>query len=58
MCIDEVKVEDIINVSREAHAVGLWATGYWHPMPLANSDNVEAFAQRLEQDLGLHHAVD
>ena len=49
-CIDEIHVEDVITVSREALTVGLCATCCRHPMPMASGADVEALAQRPEQD--------
>ena len=57
LCIDEIHVEDVITISGEAEAVGLCATCCRHPMPLASGADVEALAQRLEQDLDTYHAA-
>ena len=57
LCIDEIHVEDVITVSGEAQAVGLCATCCRHPMPLASGGDVEALAQRLEQDRDTYHAA-
>ena len=57
LCIDDIHVEDVINVSREALAVGWCATCCRHPMPLASGTHVEALAQRLEQDQHTYHAA-
>ena len=57
LCMDEIHVEHGITVSREALAVGLCATCCRHPMPLLSGANVEALAQRLEQDLHTYHTV-
>ena len=57
LCIDEIHVEDVITVSGEAQAVGLCATCCRHPMPLASGGDVEALAQRLEQDPDTYHAA-
>ena len=48
---------DVIIVSREAIAVGLHAMYGQHPMPLASGDDVEALAQRLEEDPITYHAA-
>ena len=56
LCIDEIYVEDA-TVSHEAHTVGLCTTCCWHTMPLASGDDMEALAQRLEHNLGTHHAA-
>ena len=40
VCIDEIHVEDVITVSREALAGGLCATCCRHPMPLASGADV------------------
>ena len=50
-------VEDVITVSGEAQAVGLCATCCRHPMPLASGGDVEALAQRPEQDPDTYHAA-
>ena len=57
LCMDEIHVEDVITVSREALAVGLCATCCRHPMPLASGADVEALAERLEQDADTYHAA-
>ena len=57
LCIDEIHVEDVITVSREALAVGLCAMCCRHPMPLASSADVEVLAQRLEQNPDTYHAA-
>ena len=57
LCIDEIHVEDVITVSGEAQAVGLCATCCRRPMPLAPGGDVEALAQRLEQDPDTYHAA-
>ena len=57
LCIDESHVEDVISVSREALVVGLCATCCRHPMPFPSGDDVEAPAQRLEQDPETYHAA-
>ena len=57
LCMDEIHVEDVITVSREALAVALCATCCRHPMPLASGADVEALAQRLEQDSNTYHAA-
>ena len=48
---------DVIIVSREAIAVGLHAMYGQHPMPLASGDDVEALAQRLEEDPITYHTA-
>ena len=57
LSIDEIHVEDLINVSREAVTVRLCATCCWHPMPLASGADVEALAQWLQQDPDTYHAA-
>ena len=57
VCIDEIHVEDVITVSREAVTVGLCATCCRYPMPSASGANVEALAQRLEQDPDTYHTA-
>ena len=57
LCIDEIHMEDVITVSGKAQAVGLCATCCRHPMPLASGGDVEALAQRLEQDPDTYHAA-
>ena len=57
LCIDEIHVEDVITVSRDAHVVGLCAMCGRHPVLLAIGDDVEALAELLEQDPGTYHAA-
>ena len=57
LCIDEIHVQDVINVSREALAVGLCTMCCRHPMPLASGAGVEALARRLEQALDTYHTA-
>ena len=57
LCIDEIHVEHVITVSREAVAVELCAACCRHPMPLASGDDVEDMAQRLEQDPDTYHTA-
>ena len=57
LCIDEIHSEHVMTVSREALAVGLCATCCRHPMLLASGADVEALAQRLEQDSNTYHAA-
>ena len=57
LCIDGIHVEGVITDSREALAVELCATCCRHPMPLASGADVEALAQRLEQDSDTSHAA-
>ena len=49
-CVDDIQVVDVINVSREALAAGLFATCCQHHMPLASGVDVDVVAQRLDQD--------
>ena len=57
LCIDKIHVEDVITASGEGQAVGLCATCCRHPMPLPSGADVEALAQRLEQDPDTYHAA-
>ena len=58
LCInDNIHVEDIITVSREAVTVGLCTTCCLQPMQFASSEDVVAMAQRSEQDPDTPHAA-
>ena len=57
LCIHKFHVEVVITISRKALAVGLCAMCFQQPMPFASGDNVEALAQRLEQDPETYHAA-
>ena len=56
-CINQMHVDDLITASREALAVGLCAMCCRYPMPLASGADVEALAQRPEQDPDTYHAA-
>ena len=53
-CIEEIHVEDAITASRKALAMGFCCR---HPMPFAHGDDVEALAQRLEEDPDTYDAA-